>query len=65
MTVAGQQSRADDTHLLKTILPDLLAATHGTVDPPIDKYRKDGRGFEHPLTGSLLCPAGRDWNDPR
>ncbi|KAG1736824.1 hypothetical protein EDD22DRAFT_982373 [Suillus occidentalis] len=22
-------------------------------------------GFNHELTGSLLCPAGLDWNDPR
>ena len=64
MQEAAKQARGDDTHLMKVLLPDILLTVHGKVDPPIKKYKKSKRGFNHPLTGKLLCPAGRNWDDP-
>ena len=63
MQEAAKQARGDDTHLMKILLPDILATIHGRLEPPLPKYAKEDRGFNHPLTGRLLCPAGRDWED--
>lgn len=30
----------------------------------LDPEVKDGRGFDHELTGRLLCPVDYDWEDP-
>ncbi|KIK46536.1 hypothetical protein CY34DRAFT_75837, partial [Suillus luteus UH-Slu-Lm8-n1] len=32
--------------------------------PHLHRNSKIDRGFNHELTGSLLCPAGMDWSDP-
>lgn len=66
MQSAAKQARGDDTHLLKICLPDILAVAHkDKAEPPLDKYNKLERGFKNNLTGSLLCPAGYNWEDPK
>jgi hypothetical protein len=34
-------------------------------DAPLSPTSKEGRGFEHELTGRLLCPIDYDWDDQR
>ena len=31
--------------------------------PPLSPVTKSDRGFEHNVTGSLLCPIDYDWSD--
>ncbi|KAI0310130.1 hypothetical protein OF83DRAFT_1045951, partial [Amylostereum chailletii] len=33
------------------------------LNPPIARHIKSTRGFNHPRTGFLLCPAGLNWED--
>lgn len=40
----------------------LLEFDRGAIDLLTCK-QKDNRGFNHPLTGKLLCPAKLDWDD--
>jgi len=34
-------------------------------EPPLEQDVKDGRGFDHDITGHLLFPVDYDWNDPQ
>lgn len=54
-------SRADDTKNMKGPVLDWLAVGEPLV-PPLHRRDKSLRGFNHPRTGALLCPAGLDWN---
>ena len=64
MQDSGKQARSDDTHTLKYMLPDMLAKAYtGPINPPLDSTTKEDRGFNHPVTGLMLCPAGRNWSD--
>ncbi|KAH6913749.1 hypothetical protein BKA70DRAFT_1095841 [Coprinopsis sp. MPI-PUGE-AT-0042] len=60
---AGVNSaRSDDTKGLKPVIIDWI--TEGKlVNPPLRRNAKAGRGFEHDITGRLLCPVGVDWDD--
>jgi hypothetical protein len=60
----GQDSsRSDDTSTIKkAIFEMLLEFDRGAIDLLTCK-QKDNRGFNHPLTGKLLCPAKLDWDD--
>ncbi|KAH6867233.1 hypothetical protein BKA70DRAFT_1497334 [Coprinopsis sp. MPI-PUGE-AT-0042] len=62
---AGVNSaRSDDTKGLKPVIIDWI--TEGkSVNPPLRRNAKAGRGFEHDITGRLLCPVGVDWDDAR
>jgi len=33
--------------------------------PPLSPHIKSDRGFEHDITGRLLCPIDFDWDDPQ
>ncbi|KAG1718007.1 hypothetical protein EDD22DRAFT_988372 [Suillus occidentalis] len=46
---------------LLTVFHNLRAMVNPWVD---DSCIHIDRGFNHELTGSLLCPAGMDWSDP-
>ncbi|KAG2335428.1 hypothetical protein BDR05DRAFT_978950 [Suillus weaverae] len=35
------------------------------IQHPLHRNLKINHRFNHELTGSLLCPAGLDWNDPQ
>ena len=58
-------ARSDDTKSLKGVVVDWIAPRDGVLQPSISRNVKTNRGFHHPVTGSLLCPAGLDWNDSR
>jgi hypothetical protein len=57
-------ARADDTKGLKGAILDWITPSGQSLTPPIAQNVKIDRGFNHEHTGSLLCPAGLDWNDP-
>ena len=56
-------ARSDDTKSLKGVVIDWISPRDGPLQPPLSRNIKTTRGFNHPVTGSLLCPAGMDWND--
>lgn len=35
------------------------------LNPPIGRNVKADRGFNHEVTGALLCPTGLDWSDAK
>ncbi|KAG1890410.1 hypothetical protein F4604DRAFT_1876902 [Suillus subluteus] len=57
--------RGDDTKTLKSAVLDWIAPKGEAIRPPLHRNSKIGCRFNHELTGSLLCPAGLDWNDPQ
>jgi hypothetical protein len=69
-------ARSDDTKSLKGVVVDWLLPRDKTMssDMPPDtpstpkptallRNVKTNRGFHHPLTGALLCPAGFNYKD--
>ncbi|KAG1732426.1 uncharacterized protein EDB91DRAFT_1238763 [Suillus paluster] len=58
-------ARGDNTKTLKSVVLDWISPKGEAIQPPLHRNSKIDRGFNHKLTGSLLCPAGLDWNDPR
>ncbi|KAG1898726.1 uncharacterized protein F5891DRAFT_981632 [Suillus fuscotomentosus] len=56
-------ARGEDTKSLKPMVIDWIVPAGELVLPPLPRNSKIGRGFNHPLTGQLLCPAELDWND--
>ena len=57
-------ARSDDMKSLKGVVIDWISPRDGSLQPPLSRNMKTNRGFNHPATGALLCPAGMDWNDP-
>ncbi|KAF8313931.1 hypothetical protein F5887DRAFT_895973, partial [Amanita rubescens] len=57
-------ARSDDTKSLKGVVLDWITPRDKPLNPPLSRSVKTSRGFNHPVTGALLCPAGLDWNDP-
>ncbi|KAG1856000.1 hypothetical protein DFJ58DRAFT_716109 [Suillus subalutaceus] len=57
-------ARGDDTKSLKSAILDWISPKGASIQPPLHRNSKIDRGFNHELTGSLLCPAGLDWHDP-
>ncbi|KAG1887687.1 hypothetical protein F4604DRAFT_1877518 [Suillus subluteus] len=57
-------ARGDDTKTLKSAILDWIAPRGEAIQPPLHRNSKIDRGFNHELTGSLLCPVGLDWNNP-
>ncbi|KAF8342369.1 hypothetical protein F5887DRAFT_1215964 [Amanita rubescens] len=58
-------ARSDDTKSLKGVVLDWITPRDMPLNPPLSRSVKTTRGFNHPVTGALLCPAGLDWNDPQ
>ncbi|KAG2108986.1 uncharacterized protein F5147DRAFT_745644 [Suillus discolor] len=56
-------ARGDNTKTLKSAVLDWISPKGEAIQPPLHRNSKIDRGFNHELTGSLLCPAGLDWND--
>jgi hypothetical protein len=48
---------------LKGVVIDWITPKGQPLNPPLMRNIKTDRGFNHDLTGSLLCPAGLDWSD--
>ncbi|KJA21687.1 hypothetical protein HYPSUDRAFT_140274 [Hypholoma sublateritium FD-334 SS-4] len=59
----ASSARSDDTKSLKAAVIDWLVAPGELLIPPISRNVKIERGFNHEITGALLCPAGVDWSD--
>jgi hypothetical protein len=57
-------ARSDDTKSMKGAVLDWVTPRDIALNPPLARNVKTARGFHHNATGSLLCPAGVDWNDP-
>jgi hypothetical protein len=58
-------ARGDDASSLK---PAVVSWLGSLFDPkhthaPLSPTNKSERGFEHHITGKLLCPIDYDWND--
>ncbi|KAH6887773.1 hypothetical protein BKA70DRAFT_1122102, partial [Coprinopsis sp. MPI-PUGE-AT-0042] len=60
----ANSARSDDTKTLKSAVVDWIVPSDGTpLSPPIARNIKMDRGFIHPRTGFLLCPAELNWED--
>lgn len=59
----ASSARSDDTKSLKSAIIDWLTPPGEALIPPISRNVKVERGFNHEVTGALLCPAGVDWSD--
>lgn len=56
-------ARSDDTKSLKGVVLEWIAPRDAPLVPHLSRNVKTNRGYSHPVTGALLCPAGLDWND--
>ncbi|KAF8221849.1 hypothetical protein L208DRAFT_1325779, partial [Tricholoma matsutake] len=56
-------ARLDDTKSLKGVVLEWISPPSIPVHPPLCWNVKTNRGYHHPTTSTLLCPAGLDWND--
>ncbi|KAG2740046.1 hypothetical protein P692DRAFT_20754088 [Suillus brevipes Sb2] len=56
-------ARGDDTKTLKSAVLEWLVPRGQAVIPPLARNIKSDRGFNHEITGALLCPAGLDWSN--
>ena len=56
-------ARSDDTKSLKGIVVDWITPHDVPLLLPLSWNVMTNRGFHHPVTGRLLCPAGLDWAD--
>ncbi|KAG2097499.1 uncharacterized protein F5147DRAFT_747452 [Suillus discolor] len=56
-------ARGDDTKTLKSAVLEWLVPRGQAVIPPLSRNIKSDRGFNHDITGALLCPAGLDWSN--
>ncbi|KAG1849815.1 hypothetical protein C8R48DRAFT_613879 [Suillus tomentosus] len=56
-------ARGEDTKSLKPVVIDWIVPAGEVVMPPLPRNSKISCGFNHPLTGRLLCPAELDWDN--
>ncbi|KAG1722779.1 hypothetical protein EDD22DRAFT_982974 [Suillus occidentalis] len=56
-------ARGDNTKTLKCAVLEWLLPRGQAVIPPLSRNIKSDRGFNHEVTGALLCPAGLDWSN--
>ena len=54
-------ARSDDTCQMKKSIIEMLPVLDPDAAAALDLKEKQNRGFNHPLTGRLLCPARLDW----
>ncbi|RDB18332.1 hypothetical protein Hypma_000416 [Hypsizygus marmoreus] len=60
----SSSARSDDTKSLKSAVIDWITPRGEPLIPPLPRNVKTCRGFNHEVTGALLCPANLDWSDP-
>jgi hypothetical protein len=59
-------ARGDDAANLKPAIVSWLIDLYPDEKPaPLSPSNKTERGFEHDVTGRLLCPVDYDWQDQR
>ncbi|KAG1766096.1 hypothetical protein EDD22DRAFT_739928, partial [Suillus occidentalis] len=56
-------ARGNDTKMLKLVVLNWIALNGAAIQPPLHRNSKIDWGFNHKLTGSLLCLVGLDWKD--
>lgn len=56
-------ARGDDTKSLKGAILDWITPKGRALIPPLSRNVKIDRGFNHEVTGALLCPTHLDWSD--
>lgn len=56
-------SRGDDAANLKPSVISWIVALFENPNPPLSPTTKMDRGFEHDITGRLLCPMDYNWDD--
>ncbi|KAH9950850.1 hypothetical protein B0H21DRAFT_776503 [Amylocystis lapponica] len=56
-------ARADDTKGLKEPMIDWITPMGGQLNPAIKRNKKAERGFQHDVTGALLCPVELNWDN--
>lgn len=61
----ASSARSDDTKSLKSAIVDWLVPLGEPLYPPIARNVKIERGFNHDVTGALLCPTGIDWSNSK
>lgn len=59
----ASSARGDDTKTLKSAVLEWLMPKGQPLIPPLSRNIKSDRGFNHEVTGALLCPAGLDWSN--
>ncbi|KAF8447192.1 hypothetical protein L210DRAFT_3525191 [Boletus edulis BED1] len=57
-------ARGDDANNLKSSVATWLNEQDPSPVPLFIPTQKRGRGFDHDITGQLLCPVDYDWLDP-
>ncbi|KAI0315398.1 hypothetical protein OF83DRAFT_1173862 [Amylostereum chailletii] len=57
-------ARADDMKTLKGVILNWISPRGQALQPPINSNNESEQGFNHEVTGRLLCPTGYDWNNP-
>jgi hypothetical protein len=58
-------ARGDDMKTLKSAVLEWLVLRGQAVIPPLARNIKSDHGFNHEITGALLCPAGLDWSNAK
>jgi hypothetical protein len=58
-------ARGDDAANLKPSVVSWIVDFFENPAVPLSPTNKSDRGFEHDITGQLLCPVDFDWSDPR
>ncbi|KAI6040146.1 hypothetical protein EDC04DRAFT_2567493, partial [Pisolithus marmoratus] len=53
----------DDSATLKVAVAQWLNESQPPPDPPLSTEQKNGRGFNHKITGKLLCPTDYNWSN--
>jgi hypothetical protein len=56
-------AQSDDTKSLKGVVLEWISPPNVPIQPPLSRNVKTNRGYHHPATGTLFCPAGLDWSD--
>ena len=59
----ADSARGDDTASLKLAVVHWLTEAYPDAQPRLEPDEKTGRGFNHDLTGHLLCPVDYNWED--
>ncbi|KAI5998463.1 hypothetical protein EDC04DRAFT_2584820, partial [Pisolithus marmoratus] len=56
-------AQGDDSATLKAAVAQWLNESQPPPDPPLSAEKKNGRGFNHKITGKLLCPVDCNWSN--
>ena len=63
LKTGADRARADDTNRLKIAIVNWLNNLQERAQPLLIPEDKLKHGFDHDITGQLLCPVDYDWLD--